>query len=276
MSNENEKIFQWKNINGFVRGIIEPHVSALRQRLDAYIAFNDDRHMKFKAWTETNVERLDNRIDELWTYTKKEVNRLDIRINDLTEYTEREISRLDNKIDDLRSWTQSQLTSLRSYINSEIRTLSNRISSEVSSLNSSISSLESSTQTSINKVNSNVNGNALDISELEKNVKYLLDIVPKNTKSGLGAFRELVINSQGIFLPSDGEEWAFFYLAYRLVDIGIQDSNGWNYVIDNGYHELAFKIVGTGRAGEKINKFTGISQRLDLGTIGFGFCWRIK
>lgn len=38
------KMFNWKNIQSFVRGCIEPHCVAIRKIHDAYARFNEAEH----------------------------------------------------------------------------------------------------------------------------------------------------------------------------------------------------------------------------------------
>lgn len=77
----NTKLFNWQNINTFVRGIIEPHVQALRKRHDAYVVFNDRRHEAFKQDINT-------------------------RFNEFREWTIKELT-------ELRSWTQTEIKYLK-------------------------------------------------------------------------------------------------------------------------------------------------------------------
>ena len=128
---DNDKLFEWQNLISFVRGVIEPHVQSIRHRLDAYIVFNDDRHAKFKAWTESQVRRLDKKID------------------DLREWTEGEVDRLDTKIDDLRAWTQKELNSLRSWTQQQINSLNSRIDS----LSSELGDFKSETTVNFDRTN---------------------------------------------------------------------------------------------------------------------------
>ena len=85
-----EKLFSWQNINNFVRGIIEPHVLALRKRHDSYVVFNDKRHTEFKAWTESEINRLDVRItteiNTLRTWTTNKFNTLENKLFDTEGY----------------------------------------------------------------------------------------------------------------------------------------------------------------------------------------------
>jgi len=76
-----EKLFTWQNINTFVRGIIEPHVQALRKRHDSYVHFNDKRHEEFK-------------------------NDINTRFNQFKQWTETELA-------NLRTWTQSEIKYLK-------------------------------------------------------------------------------------------------------------------------------------------------------------------
>jgi len=78
---DENKLFTWQNINTFVRGIIEPHVVAMRKRHDSYMYFNDKRHEEFKA----DINKRFNEFKE-WT------------INELTE---------------LRTWTQTEIKYLK-------------------------------------------------------------------------------------------------------------------------------------------------------------------
>jgi len=76
-----EKLFSWQNINTFVRGIIEPHVQALRKRHDSYVYFNDKRHEEFK-------------------------NDINTRFNQFKQWTETELA-------NLRTWTQKEIKYLK-------------------------------------------------------------------------------------------------------------------------------------------------------------------
>lgn len=103
------KLFNWKNIQSFVRGCIEPHCVAIRKIHDAYARFNEAEHAAIRAWAQQNFDDINDRLAAHIAQNAAEHAQLRKDMNAADSDLQRQIDALDKRLSEVHEEMKDEM-----------------------------------------------------------------------------------------------------------------------------------------------------------------------